>query len=116
MLLISDSIGLGVFTVHGGAIAMDAGYGANSFLVLFVAVVTGVGGGVVRDMFAGDRPYIFVKHIYACAAILGAAAFIFMAHMGLRGWGMLLGGSLIFALRILSAVFRWSLPKAEAVE
>ena len=74
-MLISDSAGLGIFTVYGARVAIGAGYEENLFLVLFVAVITGVGGGVMRDLFAGDRPYIFVKHVYACAALLGAIAF-----------------------------------------
>ena len=72
LMLLADSAGLAIFTVCGVQTAMEAGYQNNLFLVTFVAVMTGVGGGVLRDIFAGDRPYIFVRHIYACASILGA--------------------------------------------
>ena len=47
VLLVADSIGLGIFSAHGAAIAIQAGHGANWFLVLFLGTVTGVGGGVV---------------------------------------------------------------------
>ena len=47
VLLVADSIGLGIFSAHGAAIAIQAGYGANWFLVLLLGTVTGVGGGVI---------------------------------------------------------------------
>ena len=82
------------------------------FLVLFVAVITGVGGGVMRDLFAGDRPYIFVKHVYACAALLGAIAFAALKPLvGLDG-ATVIGFALIVVIRFCSARFHWSLPKA----
>ena len=48
VLLLADSAGLGIFTVCGARVAMEAGDGANRFLVVFVAALTGVGGGVLR--------------------------------------------------------------------
>lgn len=44
VLLLADSLGLGIFSAHGAAIAIQAGYGANWFLVLFMGMLTGVGG------------------------------------------------------------------------
>ena len=112
LMLISDSAGLGIFTVYGARVAIGAGYEENLFLVLFVAVITGVGGGVMRDLFAGDRPYIFVKHVYACAALLGAIAFAALKPLvGLDG-ATVIGFALIVVIRFCSARFHWSLPKA----
>lgn len=116
LLLLSDSIGLGFFTVYGAKVAVEAGFGANSFLVAFVGVITGVGGGVMRDVFAGDRPYIFVKHIYACAAVAGAVLWcVLWRPFGIAA-AMAAGTTVILAIRLLSAKFRWSLPKAEYEE
>lgn len=115
LLLITDSAGLGVFTVCGARAAICGGYAENTFLVVFVAVVTGVGGGVLRDVFAGDRPYIFVKHIYACASIAGALVCCFMWPLCGENASMAAGMLVVFALRLCSARFRWSLPKAEDV-
>ncbi len=113
LLMITDAAGLGVFTVYGVKVAMEAGFSQNSFLVVFVAVVTGVGGGVLRDMFAGDRPYIFVKHIYACAAIAGAVFCKFMwSYLGMD-LSMITGCAIVMVIRVCSAKFRWSLPKAK---
>ena len=105
LMLISDSAGLGIFTVYGARVAIGAGYEENLFLVLFVAVITGVGGGVMRDLFAGDRPYIFVKHVYACAALLGAIAFAALKPLvGLDG-ATVIGFALIVVIRFCSARF-----------
>ena len=76
VLLAADSLGLGIFSVHGAAVAIRAGYGANVFLVLLVGVLTGVGGGVLRDTLAGNVPYICRRHIYALAALVGALVWL----------------------------------------
>ena len=105
-LLVMDSVGLSVFTVLGVHTGMSTG---NPFLAVFVGVLTGVGGGVIRDLFIGERPYIFVKHFYACASIIGAivAAALWNVDVFLA---MSAGACTIFVLRICAAVFRWSLP------
>ena len=51
---------------------ISCGYIDNTFLLVFLGTMTGVGGGLLRDTMAGVAPYIFVKHIYACASIAGA--------------------------------------------
>lgn len=71
-----------------------------------------MGGGVLRDLFAGDRPYIFVKHVYACSALLGALVCVYLWPLAGRDIAMLAGFVLVFAMRLCSAHFRWSLPHA----
>ena len=76
-MLVMDSLGLGAFTVTGIGAAIECGeHGA--FLLVFVGVVTGVGGGVLRDVMAGDMPYIFAQHVYACASLLGAVVCVLL--------------------------------------
>ncbi len=111
VLLISDSLGLGIFTACGAQVAADKGFGANMFLTVFVAVITGVGGGVLRDIFAGDRPYIFVKHIYAVAALFGAVLYVMLCRFIPWEISTVVCVAMIFAIRICSAHFKWSLPK-----
>lgn len=111
VMLISDSAGLGIFTVVGAKVAIDAGFIENPFLIIFVAVVTGVGGGVLRDVFAGDRPYIFVKHIYACASIAGAIVCALMWNIVGQNVSMIAGFAVVTLIRLLAARFRWSLPR-----
>ncbi|MDR3895941.1 MAG: trimeric intracellular cation channel family protein [Oscillospiraceae bacterium] len=111
VLLLADSLGLGIFSAHGAAIAIQAGYGANWFLVLFMGMLTGVGGGVLRDVCSAERPYIFTKHVYACASLAGAAVCLLLWPLG-AGAAMMTGCGVTLALRICAAAFRWSLPKA----
>lgn len=107
--VIVDSVGLGVFTVIGVRAGMSLD---NVFLSVFVGVLTGVGGGVVRDLFAGNRPYIFIKHFYACASIIGAVLTVGLWNVLGETSSMVAGASVVIVLRLLAAKFRWSLPKA----
>ena len=111
LMLWSDALGLGIFTAVGVTTALNAGYGSR-FFAMFLGVITGVGGGVLRDVLAGQPPYIFVKHFYACAAILGAFVCVLLRPvLGERNAVFLCCASVLI-LRILAAHFRWSLPKA----
>lgn len=111
LLLIGDTIGLGIFTVMGCHAAVLAGYEENRFLILFVGVLTGVGGGMIRDVMAGNTPYILIKHIYAVASLAGACVFVLcQAHFGRIG--CLVGGaSVVIVIRFLAAHYRWNLPR-----
>lgn len=110
--LLADSIGLGIFVVCGVRVVMGTEYRNAFFLCLFVAVLTGVGGGVLRDVLAGDRPYIFLKHIYACAAIVGAVVCFFLWPWAGEQISMAVGCVLILLIRLCSARFHWNLPRA----
>jgi uncharacterized membrane protein YeiH len=111
IMLIMDSIGLGIFTVVGVNTGIQKGYMSNTFLLVFVGTITGVGGGLIRDMMAGVPPYIFVKHIYACASIVGAIVCVHMnRHFG-AVWSMLVSCVVILIIRYLAAHYRWNLPR-----
>ena len=112
LMLVMDSLGLGVFTVVGIQRAYTATEHRGLFLLVFVGVVTGVGGGLLRDVMAGQTPYIFVKHVYASASIIGAILCAALwAPLGAT-MAMILGASVILAIRLLAAHYHWSLPKA----
>ena len=113
---LTDSLGLGIFTVIGAQTACAALGHADWFTIAFFGTITGVGGGVIRDVLAGDMPYIFRKHIYALASLTGALVWV-----GVHRWwndtaAMLIGGSVVVIIRLLAAHFRWSLPKAKTEE
>lgn len=107
-ILVMDSIGLGIFTVIG--LRAGASFD-NAFLSLFLGLVTGVGGGVLRDMFAKDQPMIFIKHFYASASIIGAAVSLLLWNIN-EETSMIVGAATVIVLRLLAAKFRWHLPKA----
>ena len=111
-LFLMDTAGLAIFTVMGIRVAYAHVPQATLFLLAFVGVVTGVGGGVLRDIMAGDTPYIFVKHVYACASLVGAlAGGLAWHHLGEMG-SLLRGGGLVVLIRGLAAHYRWNLPRA----
>lgn len=110
-MLLIDSLGLGVFTMVGLRTAHQVAADATPFLMLFVGVITGVGGGVIRDMMAGQVPYILVKHVYATASLIGAIVALLLWSLIGATWAMVIGTVLIVILRFLAAIFRWSLPK-----
>lgn len=112
LMLIMDSVGLGVFTVIGIKSAYNATSIHGIILFAFVGVLTGVGGGVLRDIMAGDRPYIFVKHFYASASLIGAFTCIILWDRLGTVLAMGIGATLIVLLRLLAAHYHWSLPKA----
>ena len=111
-MLILDSLGLGIFTVVCIRIAWRSTAEPTLFLLVFVGVVTGVGGGVLRDVMAGDTPYIFVKHIYACASLAGALVCAGLWRPAGEVAAILAGAGVVVLIRFLSAHYRWNLPRA----
>ncbi len=111
VIFIMDSIGLGAFTVLGVTYSMRAGFD-GLFLNLFVGTITGVGGGVLRDIFACEMPCIFRKHIYACASTAGALITYLLYYVAHAWWVAVAGVISIFIIRCFSAYFRWNLPLA----
>ena len=111
IMLVMDSVGLGVFTVMGVDKGITEGYMGRTFFLVFLGTVTGVGGGLIRDMMAGVPPYIFVRHIYACASIVGAIVYVWIYRL----WGsvpaMVIGTVVVILIRYLAAHYRWNLPR-----
>ena len=111
-MLVLDTAGLGIFTVVGMRIAYSVVPSPTLFLLVFVGVVTGVGGGVIREMMAGDTPDLFVKHIYACASLAGALVCAALWDPAGEVAAMAVGMTVVMVIRLLSAHYHWNLPKA----
>lgn len=111
VMLVMDSIGLGIFTVVGVNTGIRSGYMDNVFLLVFLGTITGVGGGLMRDMMAGVPPYIFVKHIYACASIVGAIVCVYTYRWFGVVFSLIFGSAAVILMRYLAAHYRWNLPK-----
>ena len=107
---ILDAIGLGAFTVIGIDAGVDAGYGEYHFLIIFLGVITGIGGGILRDIMAGQTPAVLKKHVYACASISGACLYVLLLQFTHSDYTMLLSALLVIAIRILASHYRWNLP------
>lgn len=106
-----DTAGLGIFTVVGIQAAVRAVGGENVFFFVFIGTLTGVGGGVLRDIMAGETPYILVKHIYACAAIAGGIVCVVGRTAFGEAYGTILGLAATVLPRFLAAHFRWNLMR-----
>ena len=110
---VMDAIGLGAFTVIGINTAIQASFGENYFLLIFVGAVTGVGGGLMRDVMAGVTPYIFTRHVYACASLLGAIVCVVARNFMWNSLALILGAAVTILMRFLAAHYRWNLPKIQ---
>lgn len=111
IMLVMDSIGLGIFTVVGVNKGIQMGYMDSTFLLVFLGTITGVGGGLLRDMMAGVPPYIFVRHVYACASIFGAIVCVFMHRAFGAVEAMIVASASVVLLRYLAAHYHWNLPR-----
>lgn len=115
-MLVMDSVGLGIFTAMGVMTGIRNGYLENTFLLAFLGTLTGVGGGLLRDMMAGIAPYIFVKHIYACASVVGALSCVWIYRSFGQIPAMLVSSALVILIRFLAAYYHWNLPHMKQEE
>lgn len=113
VLLYMDSIGLGIFTVMGVQTAYFMFDVENYFLCIFCGMVTGVGGGLLRDIMVDTLPDIFHKYIYAMASVCGAILSVILFHFGYYKVAIWLPTGAVFGLRLLASYYQWSLPRIE---
>ncbi|MBR6762921.1 MAG: trimeric intracellular cation channel family protein [Clostridia bacterium] len=110
--VVFDAIGLAAFSVTGVEVAVESGFGDNFLLTLLMGVMTGVGGGVLRDVLVNEKPYILTRHIYAVASILGSIVYYLLrTGTSYRVLGTFLSVGVTILIRLLAAHYRWSLPK-----
>ncbi len=108
-----DAVGLAVFTVIGVEKAAEAGFGGHFVFAVCMGALTGVGGGVLRDVFVDKTPYIFTKHVYAVASLLGACIYFFGKIYFDKTLAVLISIAIIILIRLLATRFRWQLPKID---
>lgn len=105
-----DALGLAVFAVAGTQKALDFGLGA--FQACALGVLTGVGGGVLRDVLVRDVPAVLVREVYAVAALAGAVVVVVGEAAGVdRVVVAVAGASVVFLLRVLSVWRQWHAPR-----
>lgn len=114
-MIIFDTIGLASFTITGMAKAISLGY-YKKFLLMFVGTITGVGGGMIRDVLAGTIPFIFREQIYAGACILGATTFIITRHFFSYEISMIICFLTVLIIRLLAVKKDWNLPRISKEE
>lgn len=104
-----DAAGLGVFAVAGTQKALDSGI--NWPMAAALGVLSGIGGGMVRDVLTAEVPVVLRAEIYAVAALAGALVVVAGAHLGLPSTMVALigAGSCLF-LRLMALYRGWKLP------
>ncbi len=106
-----DAGGLGLFVAVGTTKALELGVGALGAALL--GLLTGIGGGVLRDLLAGVVPVVLRRELYAVPALLGAALVIAGHGQGRTGPGILAAAvAVVFGLRMLGVWQDWHAPAA----
>lgn len=114
---IFDAIGLGAFSVMGTEVAFTENLSDNMFLAIVLGMLTGVGGGIFRDILTDQTPYVFKKHIYAIASILGSILYYVLRTLFDETVISSIAALLcVVIIRMLATKFRWSLPKIKLDE
>ena len=111
-VVILEYIGVASAAITGTMVGIERR--AAAFGVLFLAMLTAVGGGMIRDMLTNAMPKVLYKRIYAIASVAGGLLYYGFLRLGLnKTVGALIAIAFIVTLRILATKFRWNLPHAE---
>ena len=109
VVTVLDAAGLGLFCVTGALKALDHGLGPVPAALM--GMVTGIGGGIARDLLASRVPVIFSSELYATPALLGATWAVLAAGWGLDEAAVTLPGVVLcFGLRLLALRRGWQAP------
>ncbi len=106
-----DALGLGLFAVAGTQKALQ--YGLHPVMAALLGMLTGIGGGVTRDLLLTRVPVVFQSDIYALAALAGALVVVAGDRFDWPAMATAIGGvGLCFGLRLLAMFFNWHMPRA----
>lgn len=112
-VLFFDAAGLGVFAVTGTQKALD--YGLDPIMAAVLGMLSGIGGGMVRDVLTTQVPCVLRSEIYAFAALAGAALVAIGPVLGLSPAAVLLPGAALCVFLRMMAIYRgWNLPSARS--
>jgi uncharacterized membrane protein YeiH len=110
LVRVLDAAGLAVFAVAGALKAL--GVGAGPVTAVLVGGITAVGGGILRDVLAGQVPEVLRRELYAVPALLGAAIVVVAHHVGHLTASVVWGSVLIvFVVRMMAVVLDLNAPK-----
>ncbi|MGH3757733.1 trimeric intracellular cation channel family protein [Actinophytocola sp.] len=105
-----DAVGLSVFAVIGASKAVAFGLGVGPAIIL--GVITGVGGGTIRDTLVRQVPTVLHSDLYAIPALIAAALTVAAIHAGIYCLPAALGAvAICFAIRMLGVVLRLNAPR-----
>lgn len=109
-IVVADSLGLGLFSVTGSSLALEVGM--PMFICVMMGVITGIFGGVLRDIICNEIPLVFRRsHLYATCAFAGCWTYLLLNWLDVSEVVALgFGVGICFALRMLAVRFDWKLP------
>ncbi|WP_338113691.1 trimeric intracellular cation channel family protein [Thiococcus pfennigii] len=111
--LVADAAGLALFTIIGTKAAMA--WGTPWLVASFMGVITGVMGGILRDVLCNEDPLVFKGTLYATAAWAGALILLGLMALDVVGWvAASVAGSTIFLLRMAAIQWEIGLPRFTA--
>jgi uncharacterized membrane protein YeiH len=114
-VLLFDAAGLALFAVSGASKALAFGVGPVGAMLL--GMLTGIGGGIARDVLVREIPTVLRTELYAVAALIGAAVVVIASLLRLPPSGAALAGAVLcFGLRFMAMRHRWQLPIARSPE
>lgn len=110
-LQLADAMGLALFSVVGASLTLALDQ--SGAVAVTCGILTGVGGGVIRDLLVGQTPLIMRSEIYATAALAGTIVFVLLDDTtGLPLWlSSTVGMLIVFGLRLAGLRKQWSLPE-----
>ncbi len=109
-VLYADAVGLAAFTVTGTSIALAAD--VRPWIAVGFGVITGTGGGVLRDVLVRRKPLVLVGEIYALAAVAGGVLYIALVETELPSEiAVAAAVALILVIRVMAMRWHWSLPR-----
>ena len=112
-VLIFDAAGLALFAVAGTQKALA--FGLNPIMAALLGMLTGIGGGLARDMLLAEIPTVLRADLYALAALAGAAVVVIGAALRLPATAVTIAGAVLcFGLRFIAIRRGWHLPVADA--
>lgn len=106
-----DAIGLAVFSVVGTEMACEAGFADMAVFSIAMGMLTGIGGGIMRDILVDSTPYVLKKHIYALASIIGCTLYYLIRTNGNKIVALAVAMPIIVVIRIMATKYHWKLPK-----
>jgi uncharacterized membrane protein YeiH len=112
-VLFFDALGLGLFCVTGATKAVDFGVGPAQAILL--GAITGIGGGILRDVLVRRIPVVLREGLYAIPALLGASIVVGASRAGAHGLAApILGALACFTIRLAGLAFGLNVPRASA--
>lgn len=108
-----DAIGLAAFTVIGVEMAVDAGFSTHPVFAILMGFLTGIGGGMIRDVLVDKTPHVLRKQIYAVASLLGGCLFYFIRISFNETVAVFVSAPIIIIIRMMATQFHWKLPRID---